>query len=102
MIIEKGLSDLVSYFLSRVGISVIWRLWKIDSNRIVCVCGVIIVNRLEELVEDDVGIFVGLFEVWKLGEEFFMFIVDCKDFKVCIILLRGGSKDVLNEMERNF
>jgi T-complex protein 1 subunit gamma len=27
--------------------------------------------------------------------------VECKDAKACTVLLRGGSKDVLNEIERN-
>ena len=27
--------------------------------------------------------------------------MDCKDPKACTILLRGASKDVLNEVERN-
>lgn len=30
-----------------------------------------------------------------------MFLEKCKDPKACTILLRGGSKDVLNEIERN-
>lgn len=28
-------------------------------------------------------------------------MVDCKDPKACTILLRGASKDILNEVERN-
>ena len=37
----------------------------------------------------------------KIGDEFFTFIVDCADAKACSIVLRGASKDVLNEVERN-
>ncbi len=32
---------------------------------------------------------------------YFVFLEDCKDAKACTVLLRGGSKDVLNEVERN-
>lgn len=32
------------------------------------------------------------------GDEFFSFIVDCKAPKACSIVLRGASKDVLNEV----
>ena len=32
---------------------------------------------------------------------YFTFLVDCKDPKACTILLRGASKDILNEVERN-
>ncbi|EXB41559.1 T-complex protein 1 subunit gamma [Morus notabilis] len=42
-----------------------------------------------------------LFEVKKIEGEFFTFIVDYKDPKACTILLRGASKDLLNEVERN-
>lgn len=32
---------------------------------------------------------------------YFSFITECKNPKACTILLRGASKDVLNEVERN-
>jgi T-complex protein 1 subunit gamma len=32
---------------------------------------------------------------------YFAFLEQCKDPKACTVLLRGASKDVLNEMERN-
>ena len=32
---------------------------------------------------------------------YFAFLEQCKDAKACTVLLRGGSKDVLNEIERN-
>ena len=37
----------------------------------------------------------------KIGEEYFTFITDCKETKACSIVLRGASKDVLMEVERN-
>ena len=33
--------------------------------------------------------------------QWFCFLEECKDPKACTIILRGGSKDVLNEIERN-
>ncbi len=32
---------------------------------------------------------------------YFTFLEECKDPKACTILLRGASKDILNEVERN-
>jgi T-complex protein 1 subunit gamma len=32
-----------------------------------------------------------MFEDKKIGDEFFSFIVDCKDLKACTILLMGAS-----------
>ena len=54
--------------------------------------------RAEEIKEGDIGTRAGLFEVQKIGDEFFTFIVDCKEPKACTVLLRGASKDVLNEV----
>ncbi|XP_019149733.1 PREDICTED: T-complex protein 1 subunit gamma [Ipomoea nil] len=101
VITEKGLSDLACHFLSKAGVSAIRRLRKTDNNRIAKACGAVIVNRPDELQESDVGTGAGLFEVKKIGDEFFTFIVECKDPKACTVLLRGASKDLLNEVERN-
>jgi len=101
VITEKGLSDLACHYLSKAGVSAIRRVRKTDNNRIAKACGAVIVNRPDELQESDVGTGAGLFEVRKIGDEFFAFIVDCKDPKACTILLRGASKDLLNEVERN-
>jgi hypothetical protein len=85
----------------QAGISSIRRVRKMDNLRIGRACGATIVNRSDELQETDVGTGAGLFEIRKVGEEYFMFIENCKDAKSCTIILRGGSKDILNEFERN-
>lgn len=59
----------------------------------------VLCGRPEEIKESDIGTGAGLFEVQKIGDEFYTFIVDCKDPKACTILLRGASKDVLNEVQ---
>ncbi|KAL6997187.1 T-complex protein 1 subunit gamma, partial [Sarracenia purpurea var. burkii] len=98
---EKGLSDLACHYLSKAGVSAIRRLRKTDNNRIAKACGAVVVNRPDELQESDVGTGAGLFEVKKIGDEFFAFIVECRDPNACTVLLRGPSKDLLNEVERN-
>lgn len=101
VITEKGISDLAQHFLVKAGISAIRRLRKSDINRIARACGATVVNRTEELKEEDVGTRAGLFEIKKLGDDYFCFITECKDPKACTIILRGASKDILNETERN-
>lgn len=98
---EKGVSDLAQHYLMKADITVIRRLRKTDNNRIARACGATIVSRTEELNENDVGTKCGLFEIKKLGDEYFTFITECDDPKACTILLRGASKDILNETERN-
>lgn len=101
VITEKGLSDLAAHYLTKAGISAIRRIRKTDNNRIARACGATIVYRPEEIRQSDIGTKAGLFEVRKIGDEFFCFIVDCQEPKACSIVLRGASKDVLNEVERN-
>lgn len=101
VITEKGVSDLAQHYLVKAGISAIRRLRKTDVNRIARACGATVVTRTEELREEDVGTRAGLFEVKKFGDDYFCFITECKDPKACTIILRGASKDVLNEAERN-
>ena len=101
VITEKGLSDLAAFYLTRDGISAIRRLRKTDNNRIARACGATVVSRPDEIRESDIGTGAGLFEVRKMGDEFFTFIVDCKEPKACTIVLRGASRDILNEVERN-
>lgn len=101
VITEKGVSDLAQHFLLKAGISAIRRLRKSDNNRVARACGGTVVNRTEELQESDVGTGAGLFEIKKLGDEYFCFITKCKNPKACTIVLRGASKDILNETERN-
>merc|ERR1719462_896941 len=101
VITEKGVSDLAQHFLMKAGISVIRRLKKTDNNRIARAVGATIVNQTEDIKEEDIGTKCGLFNIEKIGDEYFTFLEQCEDPKACTILLRGASKDILNEVERN-
>ncbi|XP_060557829.1 T-complex protein 1 subunit gamma-like [Ruditapes philippinarum] len=101
VITEKGISDLAQHYLIKAGITCIRRVRKSDNNRIARACGATVVNRTDEIREDDIGTECGLFEVKKFGDEYFTFLTECKNPKACTILLRGASKDILNEVERN-
>jgi T-complex protein 1 subunit gamma len=102
VITEKGVSDIAQHFLMKGGnITIIRRIRKTDNNRIARVTGATIVNRPEEIQETDLGTKCGLFEVRKIGDDYFSFFEQCQEPKACSIVLRGASKDVLNEMERN-
>ena len=102
VITEKGVSDIAQHFLLKEGnCTVFRRLRKTDNNRVARVTGATIVNRPEELQESDVGKDCGLFEVKKIGDEYHAFMTESVKQNACSIILRGASKDVLNEIERN-
>lgn len=101
VITEKGVSDLAQHYLLKQNVSIIRRIRKTDNNRVCRVTGATIVNRPEEIQESDIGTKCGLFEVKLIGDEYFTFMTECQEPEACSIILRGASKDVLNEMERN-
>ncbi|KAJ3512474.1 hypothetical protein NMY22_g15319 [Coprinellus aureogranulatus] len=112
---------LAQHVLVKHNISAIRRVRKTDNNRIALATGATIVNRIEDIREGDVGTKCGLFEVSKIGDgrgeresvpeadwandddpdRYFTFLVECTTPKACTILLRGPSKDILNEIDRN-
>jgi len=102
VITEKGVSDIAQHYLLKKGnVTCLRRVRKTDNNRIARVTGAVIANRPEELQESDVGTKCGLYEVKKIGDDYFSFMTECQDPTACSIILRGASKDVLNEIERN-
>ena len=101
VITEKGVSDLAQHYLQKANITAFRRLRKTDNNRIARATGATIVSRVDEIQERDIGTGCGLFEMQMVGNSEFCFLTECEDPKACTIVLRGGSKDVLNEMERN-
>lgn len=101
VITEKGVSDLAQHYFLKAGITAFRRLRKTDQNRVARATGATIVHRPDEIQESDIGTGCGLFEVRKIGDEYFSFLEQCTDAKACTVILRGGTKDVLNEIERN-
>ncbi|KAF2202536.1 t-complex protein-like protein 1 gamma subunit [Delitschia confertaspora ATCC 74209] len=101
VITEKGVSDLAQHYLVKHNITALRRVRKTDNNRIARATGATIVNSPLTAVASDIGTQCGLFEISKIGDEYFTFMTQCKDPKACTILLRGPSKDILNEIERN-
>jgi len=101
VITEKGVSDLAQHYLAKANITAFRRLRKTDNNRVARAVGATIVSRTDEIAESDIGTQCGLFEMRKIGNDWFCYLTECRDPKACSIVLRGGSKDVLNEIERN-
>lgn len=101
VITEKGVSDLAQHYFVKANITALRRVRKTDNNRIARATGATIVNRVDDLQESDVGTQCGLFEIEKIGDEYFSFLTKCTTPKACTVLLRGPSKDILNEIERN-
>lgn len=106
VVVEKALSDIAQHFLAKAGISAIRRVRKPDLVRIARATGASTITRCDLLTEKEVGTNCELFEIRKIGDEYYSYFEGCKDpsretLGVCTLVLRGGSDDVLREMERN-
>jgi len=101
VITEKGVSDLAQHYLQKANITALRRVRKSDNNRIARAVGATIVSRTDEIEESDIGTGCGLFQMKKISEDWYCFLENCADPKACTVLLRGGSTDILNEIERN-
>mmetsp|Transcript_37232 Transcript_37232/g.61225 ORF Transcript_37232/g.61225 Transcript_37232/m.61225 type:complete len:554 (+) Transcript_37232:44-1705(+) len=101
VVTEKGCSDLSQHFLMKAGVTVLRRMRKTDNVRLAKCSGATIGHRVDLLTEKDVGTGCGEYCVKQIASETFSFFQKCKDPKACSIVLRGGSKDVLQEMDRN-
>ncbi|QDS70964.1 T-complex protein 1 subunit gamma [Venturia effusa] len=101
VITEKGVSDLAQHWFVKNNITAIRRVRKTDNNRVARATGATVVNDVRNIRASDVGTHCGLFDISKIGDEYFTFLTKCKDPHACTILLRGPSKDILNEVERN-
>jgi T-complex protein 1 subunit gamma len=100
VITEKGLSDEAQQMFVRNGITALRRLRKTINVRIARTTGATIVTRPEEIRESDIGTKCKLFSIDKYGDEYYTTILG-ETPKACTILLRGASKEILSEIERN-
>lgn len=57
-------------------------------------------NDTQDLREEDVGTLADLYEIKKIGDEYFAYITSSQTTAVTVCL-RGPSKDIINEVERN-
>jgi len=100
VITEKGVSDEAQQIFVRHNITALRRLRKSVNNRIAKATGATIVTRPDEIIETDGGTRCKLFSIDKYGDEYYTSII-CESPKSCTIVLRGASKEILSEVERN-
>jgi len=95
------MTDLAQHYFVKANVTALRRVRKTDNNRIARAVNATIVNRVEDIRESDIGVSCGLFHIEKIGDDYFTFLTACHNPKACTILLRGPSKDIINEIERN-
>lgn len=101
VITEKGICDLALSILYENNITAIRRIKKSDAVRIAKATGATIMSRLEDVSEKHIGT-AGKFEYIKIGKEYYCKFGECLNPGAISVILRGPTKDLLTELERNF
>ena len=97
---QKGIDDLAQHFLAKEGIYAARRCKKSDMEKLAASTGANIINKIAELEASDLGT-AGLIEVKKVQDEAMTFVSGLNDAKTVSILIRGGTKHVMDEIERS-
>ncbi|KAI5172471.1 T-complex protein 1 subunit gamma, partial [Pancytospora epiphaga] len=101
VITEKGICDLALSILYENGVTALRRVRKSDLLRISKATGATIMNRIEDLDRRHLGV-AGLFEYVKINNMHYCRLSRCKKPRAVTVVLRGPTKDILTELERNF
>ena len=96
---QKGIDEIVQYFLAREGLLAVQRVKKSDVEKLARATGAKIVSNLDDLTSGELGS-AGLVEERKLGEEKMVFVEGCKNPRSVSILLQGSINKLVDEAER--
>ena len=100
VICQKGIDDIAQNYLAKAGIIALRRIKESDMSKISKATGARIVTNTDELSKDDIG-HAELVEERKVETDKWVFIEGCKNPKSVTILIRGGSKTLVDEAERS-
>ncbi|HUV03040.1 MAG TPA: thermosome subunit beta [Desulfobacteria bacterium] len=100
VICQKGIDDLVQHYLAKDGIMAVRRAKKSDLEKLEKATGGNIVSTVEDLTKSDLG-YAGLVEERKISGDKMLFIEQCKNPHAVSIVIRGGTKHVVDEVDRS-
>ena len=97
---QKGIDDVAQHFLAKRGILAVRRVRKSDMEKLARATGAKIVVNVKDISPSDLG-YAELVEERRVGEDKMVFVEGCKNPKAVSILIRGGSKQLIDEAERS-
>ncbi len=100
VICQKGIDDVAQHFLAKKKILAVRRVKESDMAKLAKATGARIVTSVDDLTSEDLGE-AELVEERKVGEDKMIFIEGCKNPKAVTILVRGGTKHLVDEAERS-
>ncbi|TFF69391.1 MAG: thermosome subunit [Promethearchaeota archaeon] len=99
VVCQKGIDDMAQHFLTKAGIMAVRRVKKSDLEKLSKATGGMIFNNLDDVKEEKLG-YAGLVEERKIMNDSWIFIEECKDPKSVVILIRGGTDLIVDEVDR--
>jgi len=96
---QKGIDDMVQYYLAKYGIVAVRRVKESDMEKLSKATGARIISSVNEISPEDFGM-AGIVEEKKIGEDKMVFVRECKEPKAVSILIRGGTEHVVDEAKR--
>jgi len=99
LVCKKNIDDSALHFLSNAGIYALKNVSEKEIKMISKAAGAKIINMALDLEPTDLGK-AELVEERKVGDEYMTFIEGCQDPKVSSILIRGGTKQFVDIVER--
>lgn len=100
VICQKGIDDLAQHFLAKAGISAVRRVKKSDLEKLSKATGGTIFTNLDDLSAEGLGK-AGLVEERKVMNDSWVFVEQCPNPKSVVILIRGGTELITDEVERS-
>jgi thermosome len=99
LICQKGIDDLAQHFLTKAGVMAVRRVKKSDIEKLSKATTGAIFTNLDDIKAEKLG-YAGLVEERKIMNDSWLFIEECKDPKSVVILIRGGTELIIDEVER--
>ena len=99
VVCQKGIDDMAQHFLTKAGVMAIRRVKKSDIEKLAKATGGMIFTNLDDITEERLG-FAGLVEERKIMNDSWIFVEECKDPKSVVILIRGGTELIIDEVDR--
>ena len=97
---QKGIDELVQYYLGREGLLALQRVKASDLEKLSKATNANIVTKPADLEEGDLGKAEAV-EVRKIEEQEMTFVTGCLNPRAVSILIRGGTQHVVDEIERS-
>jgi chaperonin GroEL (HSP60 family) len=96
---QKGIDDIAQYYLSEHNIMAIRRIKRSDLRKLMKTTDAKIITDIKSIKASDLGK-AGSVEERMVGKDKMLFVEECENPKSVSILIRGGTRHIVEDVER--